>query len=162
MNFQDDLFHWLPDELINAQREGKLLLFCGAGISQSVGLPSFEKLVENIAKKLFNLTKNNDSYVKDNGTIDKEFTELMEKQHYDRAIFYLENKLPDYDRKCLIEYLKKELIKQDASSKYHQIILELASSSKGTRVVTTNFDDLFEKAQNELTNQDDIQYTMLL
>ena len=48
------------------------------------------------------------------------------------------------------------MIKQDASSKYHQIILELASSSKGTRVVTTNFDDLFEKAQNELTNQDDI------
>lgn len=49
------------------------------------------------------------------------------------------------------------MIKKGTSTENHQIILELASSSKGTRVVTTNFDDLFEKARKEFTNQDDIK-----
>lgn len=110
MNFQNDLCHWLPDELINAQREGTLLLFCGAGISKAVELPDFYELVDDIANNLFDLKYNNDkddpSYIC-RGKKDDEFTKLILAKHYDRAIFYLENKSSDFDRKRLIEYLKK-------------------------------------------------------
>lgn len=161
MKFLDDLYHWLPDELMNAQRNGELLLFCGAGVSKAVGVPDFYELVDNIANNLFNLKndnndKNNPAY-SCHGEKDDEFTNLMQKKQYDRAIFHLENKSSDFDRKRLIEYLKKELIKESISTQQHQIILELASSSEATRLVTTNFDNLFEKARKELTNSDNIK-----
>ena len=109
IKFQDDLNHWIPDELIDAQRSGTLLLFCGAGVSMAVELPGFKQLVENIAKNLFGLKKNDKNSCAEyqlNNKTDAEFTELMKKQDYDKAIFYLENKSSDFDRKHLIDYLK--------------------------------------------------------
>ena len=38
----------IPDELLQAHEEGRLVFFCGAGISYPAGLPGFKGLVENI------------------------------------------------------------------------------------------------------------------
>jgi NAD-dependent SIR2 family protein deacetylase len=160
IKFQDGLSHWLPNELINAQKNGELLLFCGAGVSMTAELPSFRELVDNIAISLFDLKDNNKddpSYISCVGKEDCEFTKLMKDKQYDKAIFYLENKSPGFKRKHLIEHLKKEFLKEKPILHNHEIILELASSIKGTRLVTTNFDNLFENARGMLTNRDNIK-----
>lgn len=48
--------YWLPPNVLKAQLQDKLLIFCGAGISSKAGLPTFCKLVEEIAGKYVLLT----------------------------------------------------------------------------------------------------------
>jgi NAD-dependent SIR2 family protein deacetylase len=38
----------IPDRLLQAHEEGRVVFFCGAGISFPAGLPSFRGLVEKI------------------------------------------------------------------------------------------------------------------
>ena len=38
----------IPDALLDAHEEGRVVFFCGAGISYSAGLPSFEGLVKKV------------------------------------------------------------------------------------------------------------------
>lgn len=40
----------IPDELLQAHEEGRVVFFCGAGISYPAGLPGFKGLVEQIYK----------------------------------------------------------------------------------------------------------------
>lgn len=42
----------MKDELIDAHRTGKLMLFVGAGVSANLGLPSWNELIAHIAKEL--------------------------------------------------------------------------------------------------------------
>ncbi len=42
----------IPLELIRAAEDGRLVFFCGAGISQRAGLPNFKGLVEAVYEKL--------------------------------------------------------------------------------------------------------------
>lgn len=38
----------IPDALLQAHEEGRVVFFCGAGISYPAGLPGFKELVEKI------------------------------------------------------------------------------------------------------------------
>lgn len=38
----------IPDELLQAHEEGRVIFFCGAGISYPAGLPGFKDLVDKI------------------------------------------------------------------------------------------------------------------
>jgi hypothetical protein len=38
----------IPEALLQAHEEGRVVFFCGAGISYPAGLPGFKGLVENI------------------------------------------------------------------------------------------------------------------
>ena len=38
----------IPDALLQAHEEGRVVFFCGAGISYPAGLPGFKGLVEQI------------------------------------------------------------------------------------------------------------------
>ena len=42
----------IPEHLIQAHEDGKVVFFCGAGISYRSGLPGFEGLVDDIYKAL--------------------------------------------------------------------------------------------------------------
>ncbi len=42
----------VPDRLIEAHEDGRVVFFCGAGISYPVGLPTFKGLVEKIYQSL--------------------------------------------------------------------------------------------------------------
>lgn len=41
----------IPDELLEAHEEGRVVFFCRAGISYPAGLPGFQGLVENICRE---------------------------------------------------------------------------------------------------------------
>ncbi len=140
--------HWLPDELIEEQKNGKLLFFCGAGISVKAGLPLFPSLVKEICKEL-SIHLEQHSNLK----------ELIDSEEYDKAISYLENYRPYYRNK-INYYLKNRLLKSYDDNLFlerHSTILELATSINGVRLVTTNFDNLFELAKNNLTIDQDIE-----
>ncbi|MGF6439432.1 hypothetical protein QF002_000241 [Paraburkholderia youngii] len=42
----------MKDELLDAHRTGKLMLFAGAGVPANLGLPSWDALIAHIAKEL--------------------------------------------------------------------------------------------------------------
>lgn len=41
----------IPDSLLQAHEEGRVVFFCGAGISVPAKLPDFKELVEEIFKR---------------------------------------------------------------------------------------------------------------
>lgn len=42
----------IPEALLLAHEEGRVIFFCGAGISYPAGLPDFKGLVEKLYKEL--------------------------------------------------------------------------------------------------------------
>jgi NAD-dependent SIR2 family protein deacetylase len=42
----------IPDALLQAHEEGRVVFFCGAGISYPAGLPSFAGLVDSIYRRV--------------------------------------------------------------------------------------------------------------
>lgn len=42
----------IPDDMLQAHEEGRLVFFCGAGISKPAGLPDFSQLVDNVCEKI--------------------------------------------------------------------------------------------------------------
>ncbi|MFD0928973.1 anti-phage defense-associated sirtuin Dsr1 [Methylophilus glucosoxydans] len=126
----------IPDALLQAHEEGRVVFFCGAGISYPAGLPGFGGLVESIYEKV--------------GTV---FTDI-EKQafknyQYDATLNILEDRLPGQRtglqmRKALADVLKPKLRKKGATET-HKALLQLARNRDGKlRLVTTNFDRVFE------------------
>lgn len=158
--------YWLPPNVLKAQLQDKLLIFCGAGISRKAGLPTFCKLVEEIAGEIcsINPSKTEKNQYLHNNEVLKEFTELMQKREYDRAITYLEqyskirniNNFKDKINNYLVKLLfKKKNDYVDLSP--HKNIIKLATSEDKVRLVTTNFDNLFELAGEQLTTDIDIK-----
>ena len=42
----------IPDELLFAHQEGRVVFFCGSGISIPAGLPNFKELIDQLYKRL--------------------------------------------------------------------------------------------------------------
>ena len=42
----------IPDSLLQAHEEGRVVFFCGAGISRRAGLPDFGGLVQKLFQKV--------------------------------------------------------------------------------------------------------------
>lgn len=126
----------IPEALLQAQEEGRVAFFCGAGISYPAGLPGFQGLVDEIYRKA--------------GTkptpIEKEAYDLY---RYDATLDLLERRLPGQRmavRTKLAEVLKPKLSRKGATDT-HAALLQLAQNQKGAlRLVTTNFDRVFEAA----------------
>ena len=127
----------IPDQLISAQEKGEVVFFCGAGISCDVGLPDFECLVKKVSDDL--------------------------AQDYDKSI-PLEEALRKIERKIIggRENLLRTVWKilqpenQGLEFEYMQNALLDLAQEKGkplTRIVTTNFDRLFEKFRSEKINK---------
>ncbi len=124
----------IPNNLFEAHKEGRVVFFCGAGISFNAGLKGFGWLVDKLLDKL-----------------GKDATPLIKRalkdKRYDIAIDLLEKDYPGGRfsvRKELIKILKPD-IKKKGSFETHKALLDLSSDQDGQiRLVTTNFDQLFE------------------
>ncbi len=126
----------IPDALLQAHEDGRVVFFCGAGISYPAGLPGFKGLVEQIYRL--------------NGTalLDIE-REAFERGQFDATLDLLERRLPDQRlavRRALAQALKPKLRRKGATDN-QAALLRLARSREGAlRLVTTNFDRVFHTA----------------
>lgn len=117
------------DELLDAHRAGKLMLFVGAGVSANLGLPNWDALIEHIAEELGYDPKIFSTY----GT------------HLALAEFYKKKK---GGLGPLRSWMDREWHKPTtdiASSEIHELI----TKGNFSRIYTTNYDRWLEYAHDE-------------
>ncbi len=124
----------IPERLLQAHEDGDVVFFCGAGISYPAKLPGFSGLVDNIYTELSirpNLVQQ----------------AAIKASRYDTAIGLLEADIVGGRKKvrsALAKILRADLAAPKATST-HEALLTLGRNRKGqTRLVTTNFDRIFE------------------
>ena len=126
----------IPERLLQAHEDGRVVFFCGAGISYSARLPSFAKLVDN----LYATTLSGAPNATQNAAI--------KAGQFDTAISLLEADVVggrDTVRQALTGILSPDFNAPNATET-HDALLMLAKSREGrTRLITTNFDRVFEK-----------------
>lgn len=126
----------IPDVLLQAHEEGRVVFFCGAGISYPANLPGFKGLVEEI-------------YRLSGTTLTDIECEAFALEQFDATLDLLERRLPGQRlavRRALADVLKPNLRRKGATDT-QAALLRLARSREGAlRLVTTNFDRLFHVA----------------
>ncbi|MFJ5296722.1 anti-phage defense-associated sirtuin Dsr1 [Pseudomonas sp. NPDC088368] len=130
----------IPSELLQAHEDGRVVFFCGAGISYPAKLPGFEGLVQQIYKGVGT----------DFSDIEKR---AFDKQQFDATLDLLERRLPGQRnsvREALARSLKPNLRLKNAT-RTHEAMLRLARTRTGVmRLVTTNFDRIFDAAAKKM------------
>ncbi|MBN8490587.1 MAG: SIR2 family protein [Burkholderiales bacterium] len=131
----------IPDALLQAHEDGRVVFFCGAGISYPAGLPGFKGLVDEIYRL--------------NGTAPSDIERAaLDRGQYDATLDLLERRLPGQRlavRRALAEALQPKLRRKGATDT-HAALLRLARDRErrdrksALRLVTTNFDRLFHTA----------------
>ncbi len=128
----------IPDELLQKHEEGRVVFFCGAGISYPAGLPGFDGLVDKIYLELHT----------DNSSFPLE-KKAYEDKRYDVALHLLERRFPGQRRavrEALFHVLRPNFRRKGAMDT-HMALLRLARCHEGNlHLVTTNFDRIFERA----------------
>jgi len=139
----------IPEEVLNALQDNRLVLFCGAGISTATGLPDFFNLVKSTYGELGQ---------------GAEFEELKDRIPLDKLLQELEKKLPNpaVMREKVIEILSKDVPK-GGSLDVHKALLDLSRIDLGKyRLITTNFDNRFDEAAKILGVNPDIKFASSL
>jgi len=128
----------IPERLLQAHEDGNVVFFCGAGISIPAGLPGFASLT----RALFDAE----------GEIPSPIEQRAIKNcQYDQAIALLEDKV-QAKRAAVRRHLHSLLTPTNTqATSTHEALLTLAHDKNGCcRLVTTNFDRLFEQAAADL------------
>lgn len=127
----------IPERLLQNHEEGKVIFFCGAGISYDAGLPGFMDLVVKIYENLGCTYNQFQEEAIKNGQLDLAIT-LLEKDN-----IYTKSKIKDEINKILSspKLDHKSII-------IHKALLKLSKTKDNKlRLVTTNFDGIFESLQ---------------
>ncbi|EFL9677805.1 anti-phage defense-associated sirtuin Dsr1 [Escherichia coli] len=130
----------IPDSLLQAHEEGKVVFFCGAGISYPAGLPGFGDLVDNIYQRI--------------GETRNALEEAAYKAYqYDTTLELLERRI--VGNKQTVRYALSQILKPKVRRKNalttHNALLQLSQDQGGRiRLVTTNFDHLFDIAAKNM------------
>lgn len=138
----------IPNELVSTQEKGEVIFICGAGVSLTVGLPSFRGLVEGIYEELGEEWQPHPAEregMRDGGSYFGQ---------YDRVLRSLERRLAASNlprqqgmRQRIRASIRTLLAPPDTELPDHAALLDLSRDENGqTRLVTTNFDTLFERA----------------
>lgn len=129
----------IPEQLLEAHEEGNVVFFCGAGVSYPAGLPGFEGLTEQIFSDL-NVKPSSIEKV------------AMDTRQFDTAINLMEGRLVEGRssvRKQLFQILTPNFSIPNATAT-HEALLSLGRHREGKlRLITTNFDRVFEKVLND-------------
>lgn len=125
----------IPEVLLNELEDGKVVFFCGAGISMGPEskLPSFKKLVDDV-------------YRSNNIEPDEVEENELKNNSWDKALNFLENNNrlgKKATRETVVELLSKP---PQGELSLHKALIELSKHETGLRLVTTNFDNRFVEA----------------
>ena len=125
----------IPVRLLNELDSGKVVFFCGAGISMGPGsdLPSFAGLVEHV-------------YAANHMEPDAVENGALEIEALDKALGLLER-----DERLGAHALRGTVIERlsappSAELSVHKALIDLSRNEQGVRLITTNFDDRFVEA----------------
>lgn len=138
----------ISEELRRAHEDGDVVFFCGAGVSVPAGLMSFKDLVEAVLMDF--LPKRKMCSLGSTGAM---AWKAFDDDKYDEALDILENPReggyePKAVRKSVYDHLSKPKTKTLAN---HLVLTQLADlDTANGRLVTTNFDHLFERAYAKL------------
>ena len=129
----------VPEGLLQAHEDARVVFFCGAGISYPAGLPSFETLVKKLYSEL--------------GLVPDAIQQAAIKaRQHDTAVGLAETSHIGGRRavrEAIARILEPKTLKPAATAT-HDALLTLSKCHKGrTRLVTTNFDRLFERVIDE-------------
>ena len=123
----------VPERLLQAHEDGRVVFFCGAGVSYPAGLPSFAELTQEIY---------DDLHVKPDAVQEV----AINAKQFDRTIGRLEEMVGrDKVRQTLAKILTPDPEKKNATATHDALLTLSRSRDERTRLVTTNFDRLFEK-----------------
>jgi len=137
----------LPDELLLAQDDGRVVFFCGAGVSMArAELPNFTGLTERV---LNDLGATHD---------DKARTMHEDAQKFgsDYGIAISDQIFQRMQRSFNVESINEAVSRclkpqDDVDVSAHKTLLNLSKLQTGeTRIITTNFDRLFEQCNRRL------------
>lgn len=117
--------------LRKAYKEKKLLLFLGAGISATLGLPNWDRLIGIMAEDLGYEADIFKSYAENNALILAEFYYLKRNSHFGK----LRTKLDQ-------EWHSADIYKKLESSDFHSTL----ANGNFPLIYTTNYDEWIEKA----------------
>ena len=125
----------IPERLLQTHEDGRVVLFCGAGISYPARLPGFSGLVKELFAELA-------------VTPDPVQQAAVKAGQFDTAIGLLEADDVggrEKGRRALAGILTPDFSAPNATAT-HEALLTLGKSRDGhTRLITTNFDRLFEE-----------------
>lgn len=125
----------IPERLLQAHEDGRVVFFCGAGISYPARLPDFAGLVAKVYEALA-------------ATPNAVQQAAIKAGHFDTAIGLLEADIVggrEMVRRALTGILAPDHSAPNATAT-HDALLTLGKCRNGqTRLITTNFDRLFEE-----------------
>jgi hypothetical protein len=125
----------IPERLLQAHEDGRVVFFCGAGISYPARLPGFAGLVAKVYEALA-------------ATPNAVQQAAIKAGQFDTAIGLLEANIVggrERVRRALAGILAPDLSAPNATAT-HDALLTLGKCRNGqTRLITTNFDRLFEE-----------------
>lgn len=128
----------VPEKLLQAHEEGKVVFFCGAGISFPAGLPGFGGLVRKLYDGM-------------GVTPDAVQEQALKAGQFDTAVSLLEAVKQTNDWRRDVRLKMAKLLEPDYTltnaTSTHRALLQLSlTKNKKTRLITTNFDRIFDKA----------------
>ncbi len=134
----------IPDELLLARDQGRVIFFCGAGVSRArANLPDFFGLAEKVVAKL-GVMPESPAYklIREAQAIDSRVG-VSGVISADRVFGLLERDFSSRDIEEAVATALKPPSDCDLSA--HKTLLDLATTPEGAvRLVTTNFDRLFD------------------
>lgn len=125
----------IPERLLQAHEDGRVVFFCGAGISYPARLPGFGSLVDRLYEALAPAPN----------AVQRA---AIKAKQFDTALSLLEGEIVgqrEMVRRTLASILTPDLSAPNATAT-HEALLTLGRNRDGRlRLITTNFDRLFEE-----------------
>jgi hypothetical protein len=131
----------IPDELIRSVSDGDAVFLCGAGVSMRVEMPSFKKLTDDIYRELTETRTNEpaERIAYDRSEFDRVLRSLEKRTHFPKAA-----------SRVRTAATKLLTAKAGVDTRDHLALLNLSRDREGRpRLLTTNFDTLFERAARQ-------------
>ena len=142
----------IPDELLHARDEGRVVFFCGAGVSRAKAkLPDFFGLAKKVMKTLGVQADRPAWKLLEEARKFEAETSVAGVIPADRIFGLLEREFPPNSIEEAVASALRPDDKPDLTA--HRIILDLATTREGlVHIVTTNFDRLFDDCGRGLSS----------